>query len=272
MQYRLTILDNNYYMYLDMALQLVTMIENCGDQAEIITYEDVHDNTVNTQNIFLGTSYSQYIIPTCSIVTNFDNHNILFTILTDHIIKSCIIWDYSRHNIDLTIERFPEADCHLLELGYSKLIDYDTKYEEEEKDIDVLFLGNVSERRNIILTQLEEKGVNVVREYRKYEQDRANLIKRAKICLSIYSETHLHTISSSRFAPILSNNGFIVTETCTDQYQETKWSEYLVSANYENIVDTTIDYLNRPKDRKISADHYYETFKKNNPPIVTKIH
>ncbi len=265
MFFKLVIVDRNEWMYRDMALQTKTILENNGNTSDIVQYEQYSD----TKTIFFGTAYAGVFIPNNSIVTNFDDYRILFSILTENILLTCEIWDYSHTNLSLLKQKFPLCNCKLFEMGYTPYLDYENGYQEKDKDIDILFLGVVSHRRSVILNSLKEK-YNVVSDYFKEGKARAELIKRSKICISIYSSDVRICISASRLTPILCNNGFVVTETCEDEYQNNRWKQWTITVDYDKLVETVLYYLEHSEERKIYADTAYENFKKN-PPCIKEI-
>lgn len=261
MHYKLIIIDRNYWMYIDIAIQIKTMLIKNGDIADIIDYE-YGDNNYMNRYIFLGTLHKNNVkIPPNSIITNFDNHKLLFDIITDEYINNCEIWDYCEYNIKLIYKKNPNARCFHIQMGYSPLIDYNCLYIENNKDIDILFLGNVSERRNFILNKLRSNGYNICVVYHKTSKDMSEFIKRSKICISIYSSEDKYTISSIRFSPILCNNGFIISEISTCQKQNEYWSDYIIAKEYNELCDTVEYYINKPEERKKIADECYEKFK-----------
>jgi hypothetical protein len=268
MLYKLIILDKNEWMYLDMAYQFIPMFEGMGDSAEIVQYEN-GKNTSEIRYVFLGTNYRYYTIPTNSIVSNFDNHSHLFEILSEDIIRTCEIWDYSSKNIRLMKEVYPECRCHLVELGYSELLDFGIKNKEDDKDIDVLMLGVETPRRVNILDELRGRGLNVLSVNGKTGEDRADLIGRTKVVISIYGdENYTECISSSRFAPVLSSGGFIVAENCSDDTQNTKWSEFMICVGYDEIVETVHKYIISSCKRSLLCEEFYNRFKCNVPKVV----
>lgn len=262
MFYRIIIVDRHRGMYADMAYQIMSMLQNQGDQVELVEEGGVaQPNTDTTRHIFLGTQYRNTQVPGGSIVTNFDNSEVILQILSREIIETCEVWDYSRDNIAFIEKMFPSAVCRLIELGYSPMLDLGSGYDEEEKDIDILFMGSVLPKREKILSELTRRGAHVVRENFRYGQERADLIKRAKVCISIFNNHVTQCVSSSRFAPILCNNGFIVCEQCSDALHEAKWSQFMISVPYEDLVETALTWLAQPKMCKAVADSSYARFK-----------
>jgi len=268
MHYRLIILDRNAWMYLDMVEQTIYMLDEAGHTAELVGYEPGLENTEVDRHVFFGTWYPTHNIPDGSVVTNFDHHTLVFQILTDDVLRSCEIWDYSQRNVDLIKKRVPEARCHLMELGYAPRLDFSHAYVESEKNIDVLMLGMATERRVRVLRALSELGINTLIEYSKVGAARADLIRRTRILISIYGGEDRECISSSRLAPVLATRGFVITENCSDQTQNRKWVQYTVSVDYDQLVSTVLEWIGKPAERKMFADTAHERFQTEVRPFV----
>lgn len=269
MHFKLIIIDRNYWMYIDMAKQMIYMLQKLGHTAEMSQYQEIQENSDALTYIFLGTQYGHnYYIPNKSIVTNFDNYSVLQNLLTDDIINNCTLWDYCQENINIISDKYKNSSCHLFEMGYTPSLDHNTAYIESDKDIDVLFLGNIMPRRQYILQPLTDMGINVICDYGKTGIERASLIYRSKICASIYNNEVTHPISSSRLTPLLCNNAFVITENCSNKIMNDKWSQYTISVNYKDLHETILDYLGKPAIRKELADGFYKSFKKTQPEIT----
>jgi hypothetical protein len=270
MYYKIMIVDGNAWMYLDMAYQMVTMLENNGFKAEVVSYDHTALNTNQQTCVFLGTRYRDITIPSGSIVSNFDNDTLLFDIIPEYVFRTCTIWDYSAENIDFIHRRYPETRCFLFQMGYTQLLRLVDGYDEDKKDIDVLLIGAETDRRNKIMNQLSDLGVQVLTVYRKIGTERAELIERSKITISVYGSEHRHCISASRFVPILSNNGFIIAEKCSNKQQESYWSDFMITTKYDDLVSMVLYYLERPELRFDRANHFCSLFRRTSPSILLK--
>ena len=146
--------------------------------------------------------------------------------------KKCTIWDYSQNNINFILQKYPQAKCRLLKLGYSKYLDYNLDYNENDKDIDILFLGQESDRRNAILDRLIDDGYKVVIEQGKTDEELAKLVQRAKINLNIYyKDFYTKCISSTRLVPLVGNKGLVISEECVDEDQNNDWKNFTISVS-----------------------------------------
>jgi len=155
-----------------------------------------------------------------------------------------------------------ELPKSILTYGYSpyhamlkqKLVPANTK-----KDIDILFYGNVSERRIPMITALgnlsKQKGYSFMLRHNNLfnEEEKIQTIARAKVIVSFASnDTKLfHGNDLARSAQVISSGGFIITEYIGDETVETKMSEYVPHYNtVEELVSKVDYYLTNPDERE----------------------
>lgn len=261
MHYKAIIMDRSPWMYLDMALQAKTILEKDGNEYELVNRIEENDGC---RYIFFGTAYPTIQIPKNSIITNFDDFRVFNTIISKEMIETCELWDYSSLNIENATKIFQGASCKLFEMGYTPLLDFHLP--PEKKTIDILLIGLENSRRQVILDVLRKK-YNVVCCYYKNGKERAELINKSKICISIYTSEMKKCISASRFTPILCSGGFIITETCDDEYQNERWSQFTIPVLYGKLIETVDCYYNRPNERERFANRAYSLFKSTEPTV-----
>ena len=132
------------------------------------------------------------------------------------------IWDYSQRNIEI----WKNLACGFapvhVPVGYVPEL---TRIPAAPtQDIDVLFYGSLNERRNRILKELKNLGINVHAVFGVYGRERDELISRSKIILNLhYYEAKLFEIV--RVSYLLANSKAIVTECAADTAIEEGLSE-----------------------------------------------
>jgi len=112
------------------------------------------------------------------------------------------------------------------------------------KDIDILFLGSMNERRRKILDELSnpKNGLNVVIPSRSWGKERDDLIKRSKLILNIhyYDRSLLET---ARLSYLLSNRCLVVSETSLDKDLDEWHKPYVVFSEYNNLINACLSNL-----------------------------
>ncbi len=166
-------------------------------------------------------------------------------------------------NLDYIVLPYGYSKYH--EYIYQTLVNKNINY----KPIDILFYGNMNQRRKDIITLIDIfcKANNYVFVYTdklNNETDKTNVIQQSKIVLSISnSDAKIYkTNDLARLSYLISNKALVVTEYIGDKVVEDKLSKY---TNYcttiEEIIDKIQYYISNPDDRIKSVDNAYNCFK-----------
>ena len=144
--------------------------------------------------------------------------------------------------------------CSVMPYGYSKY----HQTPDLDKDIDVLFYGNVSPRRRIILHAVNElcsrNGYKFVCRYNNlYNQnEKLQLIARSRIVVSFASEDakQCETNDLARSSQVISSGNFIITEFIGDKVVEGKMKEYVPHfSTTDELLQLVEFYLENPQKR-----------------------
>ena len=149
----------------------------------------------------------------------------------------------------------------------------------ENKEIDVLFYGSVSQRRKIILDKLIESGIKtvVVNSFNSIQEFESHILK-TKIVLLISYLDEYRPIDYFRLNVLLSNNVFVIHEEIDEsQFDERSFHcNKVVYSKYENIIQTCKSYLSKTSQEllEIANDAHIEfhqnTLKKRFPISMFK--
>jgi SAM-dependent methyltransferase len=174
------------------------------------------------------------------------------------LLKSHKVWDYSENNIKI-LNQLGVNDVEYVPVGHTHQMNRIKK--SNISDIDVLFYGSLNERRNNILDQLKNYGLNVVTVFGVYGAERDELISRSKIVLNIhYYESKIFEIV--RISYLLSNGICVVSESGQD-LSENNYKDCVKLCNYENIFQTCLNLLNNEKEREelsVKGRNYMKSF------------
>jgi hypothetical protein len=160
------------------------------------------------------------------------------------------VWDYSRANIQALAEMGIHHAVHVPIGAMPQLTRIPPAADE---DIDVLFYGALVDRRLRVLRALRGEGVAVTALFGTFGAARDQAIARARIVLNM----HLHEaklFEMVRVSYLLANRRFVISESGQGGADEAAFTRGLVFADYEDLVATCLDYLNRPADRQRIAD------------------
>ncbi len=168
------------------------------------------------------------------------------------LLKAYPVWDYSRRNIQ-KLERLGLDGARWCGIGYEPGL---TRIPPGREDIDVLFYGSPNARRDLVLKELEKRGLRVVRLFGVYGKRRDRFIARAKIVLNIhYYEARIFEIA--RVSYLLANRKFVISEQGRGDETERMYADGLVFSPYENLVETCVAHLEDEASReRIARDGF----------------
>lgn len=167
------------------------------------------------------------------------------TFLT-HYAPRCIVWDYSLDNVQFLRAR--GCSVRHVPLGYASSM---TRIAPTpDQDIDILFYGDISERRAPVLDALRRTGLNVVIVSDVYGAERDALIARAKVVLNVHNHDGIKALETPRVYYLLANRKAVVTEIKDDVPIDADLRSAMVGAPYGKLVDACVE-LARDAHRRV---------------------
>jgi len=130
---------------------------------------------------------------------------------------------------------------------------------EVHKDIDVLFVGSMTARRETILNQLS-KMFNVV-VCQAFAEDAVRLFNRAKIILNLHGTDFLDT--ETRVFEILGTGGFLITELLSSESPFESGTHLVEVQGYDALVESIMFYLGNEEAREAIATTGWEAVIQN---------
>jgi hypothetical protein len=143
-----------------------------------------------------------------------------------------MVWDYATENIASLRQMGIGAAalwplCHYP--GLTRIP------QNRTKDIDVLFIGSLNERRRSMLARLQQAGMGVVSLFNKYGQERDDVIARAKIMLNIHFY-EARIFEAVRVSYYLANGLCVLSESSGDAMLDAEWGAGVCFAPYQGLV------------------------------------
>ena len=158
--------------------------------------------------------------------------------------------------------------CSVMPYGYSSF----HKLPIIDKDIDILFYGNISPRRAAILDKVKElcreRQYSIVcRNVDLYDQfEKSQMIARSRMVISFASEDAklCETNDLARSSQVISSGNFIITEFIGDRVVEGKMNEYIPHfSTTEELLQLIEYYLDNPQKRLEKIDQAGIQFKED---------
>jgi hypothetical protein len=171
------------------------------------------------------------------------------------------VWEYNRRNeaslmqAGVTFRHVPFGYAPYYEISYRN----NTAHKALAQDIDVLFVGSLSERRTTALARIGDLGLRVhtvTRSNPAYGAALDELMARSKIVLGVrgFTEAQAQIPDLARLDHALSNRLFVIHESsaCAGDYPG--FEEHITTCDYESIPETCAYFASRPDDRRSRAE------------------
>lgn len=253
---------SKHIVFKEIVNSLYHSIKNNGYKISIT--DKINPNS-NELYILIGVNEFIDIIPKTYIVYQFEQtgvtyqNNSWFTSEYINILKNAMyIWDYSKSNIDYLHKYFNIERKKLIyvPLRYSKILDQFPK--NNNKTIDILFIGSINLKRKVLLDKLSLKYNVHIGNNNSWGQERDKLISKSKIVINMqFYENGI--LELTRISYLLSGGAFIVSECGRESDLEIEMSNYMILCKY-NQMEATIDYYLNNETKRIQN---HKTFIEN---------
>lgn len=170
------------------------------------------------------------------------------------------VWEYSSLNVKLLHAKGLTNVFHV-PIAYSKCLTKSSSV-SCKKDIDVLFIGSINQRRKLLLEKLQAHGLTVeIRDGGLWGDERTTLLQRAKIHLNIHYHDGAGTVlEMARLSVLLANQCFILSETSSDTKLDKHIENGLIFGTYDKLYDQCIKYVSLDAKRTQIAQKGFTLF------------
>jgi len=255
---------NTINQYITVNTEIINHYENLDlENSLIILYlQDIKIEKIPNNAILISTEHYQNL-----------NHEIL-TIINSLENKNIFIWEFSPTNIQKINKNYPNINTHYLPLLYNQYLELHyqqniiKKIEYQDKEIDILFMGTLNERRSTILDELKKTynvKIIIITDNLSFEEI-INCIENSKIVLHIYYY-EVFVFDYYRNSFLLANKVVMVSEHPYNIDTEIEanlkgYEDNLIIAKYDDIIDTVKKTLEKtPEEIDKVTTKTYEWFK-----------
>lgn len=172
------------------------------------------------------------------------------------LLKRHMVWDFSRRNIQALEAMGVEPVVHC-PVGYAPCL---TRVKPAKQDVDVMFIGGGHPRRQKVLDEIQARGARLKVVYKVFGQERDDWMARGKIHLNMHKEP-AELFEIVRVSYLLANHCFVVSERGNDPEIESLLEGGLVFSPYDKLVQTCLEYLLKPKERRAIAEAGFEAIR-----------
>ena len=176
-------------------------------------------------------------------------------------------WEYSTFNMPLTKSKgitsvhvppgFNET------ISTPEIMSGSYEYNDEGKDIDILFLGycDAYPRRLLFRENCESTGLKTFFISNYDLNGMRGVIKRAKVCIQMAAKD-IFPVATVRLNILLSNQACIVAEKSIDTEADDLYSKHGIAfVPYEDLVERACELVHNPELRKRMALHSYNWYR-----------
>jgi hypothetical protein len=164
-------------------------------------------------------------------------------------------WDFKPRNIEV-FESMGIAGVKLMGIGYQPQLSRIGK--ADEQDIDVLFYGSRSRRRNAVLQQMRQRGLRVVSLFGVYGAERDEYVARAKVVVSPHkADSEIFEVLRVNY--LLSNAKAVVCEVDSLAPIPDNYRDGFVGVPYDSLADECERLARDPSDRATLEDRALAT-------------
>ena len=182
------------------------------------------------------------------------------------------VWDYSKRNEEHA--RRAGVGFRFVPFGYAPY--YEESFEAHTRgqsiatDIDVLFVGGLTDRRRAVLDRMRSMGmaVRVIdRTAPAYGRMLDVFIARSKIVVGIHrlDDPKSYVPDYARVDHLLSNRRFVVHERPLYDDPDGGFAAHVRTCSYEAIPAVCMEYLKHDREREAAASAAYLWFKNERP-------
>jgi len=191
------------------------------------TYQFEQVNSEHVKNWFNGENGEKYI----EILRN-----------------SNVIYDYSHKNIELLQTKF-NITAKFLPIGYNNALKFEKSFADKTKEVS--FIGEINQRRQEIIDNLENNGIPVYTSKNVWREEKSKIIRGSNIVLNIHYYPNA-SLETTRLLDILTKDTMVISEHSTDPVLDESYKDIVIFATKDNLA-STIKYWLDPKNEQLKS-------------------
>ena len=175
--------------------------------------------------------------------------------------KAIYVIDYSLININ----KLNDYGINTFFLPYSPSGIYvHPELETIKKDIDVLFIGNLNNKRREWIKELSNENINLKIVTNLFYEKSIEYFARSKIVVNIHYYGGDSILEVTRIIPALENKCLVISEESQDPYYNILYNSVIKTTNLSNVKDDIKNILNNYNNFLLDSDMEFKNLSSNN--------
>lgn len=133
-----------------------------------------------------------------------------------------------------------------------------------KKDIDVLFIGNLNNKRKEWLKELSNDNINLKVVTNLFYEKSIEYFARSKIVLNIHYYKGDSILEVTRIIPALENNCFVISEASSDPYYNILYNDIIKITDLNNVKEDIKNTLNNYNNFSLDSNNNFNKLSSNN--------
>lgn len=164
------------------------------------------------------------------------------------------LWDYSIQNVE-ALNKLDIQVAKILPIGYVPAL---TRLDPTSpKDIDVLFIGSMNERRESVIRRMGDLGLNTAVGVAVYGEHRDKALARAKIILNVH-HYEAKVLEMVRISYLLANRCTVLSEHSSNPDEDSEISDGVAFAHYDDLPQMALELIQNDARREELSQRGFE--------------
>ena len=240
-------------------------LKNCDNNTNIFDDDNLYLTFVPFNRLNINQTPKKYIVYNFEQFTTDKNWSESYI---NFLKKALYVIDYSLININKLAEY--EINAFFMPYFPSGIYIY-PELPHIKKDIDVLFIGNLNNKRKEWLKELSNENINLKIVTNLFYEKSIEYFARSKIVLNIHYYKGDSILEVTRIIPSLENKCIVVSEESQDPYYNILYNDIVKTTNLLSLKNDIKNILNNYNNFLLDNEMYFSDLSSNNTIDINEL-
>ena len=240
-------------------------LKNCDNNTNIFDDDNLYLTFVPFNRLNINQTPKKYIVYNFEQFTTDKNWSESYI---NFLKKALYVIDYSLININKLAEY--EINAFFMPYFPSGIYIY-PELPHIKKDIDVLFIGNLNNKRKEWLKELSNENINLKIVTNLFYEKSIEYFARSKIVLNIHYYKGDSILEVTRILPSLENKCIVVSEESQDPYYNILYNDIVKTTNLLSLKNDIKNILNNYNNFLLDNEMYFSDLSSNNTIDINEL-